>query len=95
VVVGFHTQHSHLGWVDYGDRDHVDEAIAVAREFLTERMVVITWYSDGEPETATRVWPAARVFGRLQPHHLGASPAAAQPLGHEPHRAVDVWKKSS
>jgi hypothetical protein len=58
VVVGFHTQHSHFGegW-DYGDRDHVDEAIAVAREWLAERMVVVSWYRDGEPGTATRVWP--------------------------------------
>ena len=66
VIVGFHTQHAHFGpWEEYSDQwaridailAALDEGIATARAFLAERMVVITWYSRGEVETATRDVP--------------------------------------
>ena len=66
VTVGFHTQHTHFGpWEEFSDQDAringilraLDEAIATAHEFLAERMVVITWYRNGNLVTALRVRP--------------------------------------
>ena len=66
VIVGFHTQHTHFGpWEEFSDQDAriigilraLDEAIATAHEFLAGRMVVITWYRNGELVTAVRVSP--------------------------------------
>ena len=75
VVVGFHTQHSHFGpWEEYTDQHArmdaiataLDDGIALAREFLEERQVVISWYSsgwypDGSAVTATRDVPERAV----------------------------------
>jgi hypothetical protein len=75
VIVGFHTQHTHFGpWDEYTDQ-HVrmdaivtalDDGIALAREFLEERQIVISWYStgwcpDGSAVTATRDVPERAV----------------------------------
>ena len=66
VIIGFHTQHSHFGpWDEFSDQQArmdailaaLADGIAAAREFLTERQVVVSWFSNGEVWTATRDVP--------------------------------------
>ena len=50
VLVGFHTHHAHFSdWDRAGTDNHIDAALEAAVDILAERLVVVSWYSRGEP----------------------------------------------